>query len=193
MNNQTNNSRPLIPVNPKGLEEIAAALLAQSTPSPVSPDVALGEFPESVRRNPRDYILVPEKNIVMARRQSYDGLNWKDAIKTAHADKLRLPRIDEMMKYFLNAREASNGKKQLLYADGSPVSRDQAVADWNYVSSRDRSPFANKPFWTWLDAKFENLQSLGPFHSNHTVIQGVVKPLLRSTLDVYAGGNKGWA
>ena len=27
MNNQTNNSRPLIPVNPKGLEEIAKALL----------------------------------------------------------------------------------------------------------------------------------------------------------------------
>ena len=113
--------RPLIPVNPQGLDEIAAALLAQSKPDTII--AATGELPEIIRKNPRNYIWVPEKNIAIAKRQAYDGLNWEGSIRATAADKLRLPRIDEMMQYFLNARDAANGKKTLQDLAGNNLDR----------------------------------------------------------------------
>ena len=165
----TNEQRPLIPVNPHGLEDIAAGLLNQQTNISNTPNTALGDLPEIVKRNPKNYILVPEKNVVIAIRQEYNGLNWEDAIKTISRDRLKLPRIDEFMQHFLNLKEAANGRKGLVYADGSPVTKEQAMVNWNYVSSRDRSPYSNQAFWTWMDAQFKETSKGLELHTDHKV------------------------
>ncbi len=165
----TNEQRPLIPVNPYGLEDIAAGLLNPQINISNTSDTAPKDLPDIVKRNPKNYILIPEKNVVIATRQEYNGLTWEDAIKITFKDRLKLPRIDEFMQHFLNLKEAANGRKGLVYADGSPVTTEQAMVNWNYVSSRDRSPYSNQAFWTWMDAKFKETPKGLELHTDHKV------------------------
>lgn len=102
-----------------------------------------------------NYIQVPEKNIVIAKRQAYNGLQWEQAIEAVQKDGLYVPRIDQFMQHFVNLQQAAEGKRTLLDGDGKALTRDEAIENWNYVSSTNRTPFNSEVFWTWLDAKFE--------------------------------------
>lgn len=181
--------RPLIPVNPQGLEEIATALLvAPSTDSPVN--TASGNLPEIVIKNPQGYIFVPEKKVVIATRQSYNQLKWSEAIRAAQTDHLKMPPIDVFMQHFLNLRDAAEGKKRLFYADGKLISKNQAIEHWNYVSSTDRGPFGDQPFWIWLDADFKSTASGMHIETAHRY-QGNKLEAQIVKLDAYMNSN-GW-
>jgi hypothetical protein len=150
-----------------------------------------GELPDKVKENPKDYIVVPEKRIVIATRQHYNNLNWENSIRTVAEDNLCLTPIDSFMQHFLNLRDAAQGKKQLVYADGSLVSRDDAINHWNYVSSTDRSPFGNKPFWTWLDAKFKETPQGLQIRTNHRVKSSNLESTMKK-IDPHMS-ESGWA
>ena len=171
----------------KKLEGSLEKLLSKEQPK--DKDIApFEDLPEIIKSNPHDYIWVPEKNIAVAKRQAYDGFSLEQAIKSVNADNLRLLHIDEMMQHYLNARDAANGKRVLQDLGGNTLSRTEATELWNYLSSIDRKPFGNKPFWTWLDALFKETPQGMEMHTQY-LMNGEIKSRLITKLDSYAGNN----
>ena len=107
-------------------------------------------------KNPREYIQVPEHNMVIALQETHNGKNMYDTLEALASEGLNMPSIAQFTRHFLNVQEASQSKRTLLYADGTPVSDDVAKDLWNYMSSTDRSRWNGKPSWTWLNALFKN-------------------------------------
>src|SRR3989344_3451414 len=79
-----NSYRPLLPINPRGLDDIADALLQNTSVSPQD------DSPPSQARdlkNPEKYIILPGRthgsygflDLVVAMDRTYQGKNWHDA------------------------------------------------------------------------------------------------------------------
>ena len=133
-------------------------------------------LPELVRRNPKDFIKIPEKSQVIAKRPDYNNLNWQQALEKSQESNLILPRIDVFMQHYLNLKEAANGKRPIYDAAGKLIDKDEAKDHWNYLSSTNRKPFNNEVFWTWLDAYFKkNSNDELYLQTNHRIINGQVK------------------
>jgi hypothetical protein len=103
--------------------------------------------------NPRDYIYIPQHNLVIAREVGYKGRNWNDTLDALADDGLIMPRIDHFTTHFTNVRDAVNDwNKPLLYADGTPMTKEGVDQLWKYLSSTDRQGI--DICCSWLDAKF---------------------------------------
>jgi len=174
-------------------------MLARSNASqvPTAPaNESLPSTPIAANINPADYIQVPQKKLVIAKRQDYNGLKFEEAIR-ATADKgLRVPRIDEMVQHFINVRDAVEGRMTLHDGNNNAILQAEAREHWNYLSSTDRSKFGNTVFWTWLDAFFkENASGLYIMETDHRVVKdasGATRINSRNmSLDAYVKMN-GW-
>lgn len=79
----TDNHRPLIPVNPDGLEDVAASLLQGAHEVNQDPQMAV---------DLKGYIYVPSARLYFAKERSLQGLNWTDTHKKALSEGLgRMP------------------------------------------------------------------------------------------------------
>ena len=149
----TNESRPLIPVDPKGLDEIAESLLSGSSVN-VNPNPT-GFFLANATVNPREYYQVPNSSIVIAKAETLKGLDWNKTHEDLQKQKLRMPLVPEFMNHFVNVLNAHKKSSQLLYADGTLVSKSEVEDLYRYLTTNHRSGC-----WTWLDAKFEETNGI---------------------------------
>ena len=155
------------------------------------------EEPLSVPANidPKQYIQVPQHKISIATRETHLDKNMYDTLDALSGEGLKMPSPLRFMTHWRNIHQAAEGKRTLLYADGTPVERDSAVDLWNYMSSTDRKPFNEKPCWTWLNALFEEENGIMHMVTDlRTITQGQEKSLAgtRVALDSFLETN-GWA
>ena len=102
--------------------------------------------------NPEDYIRIPNTNVVIARQETNKGLKWEDTHYALADNGLFMPTPDLFMPYFIQVRDASQGKVKLYTADNKEIPRDEIEDLWKYLSSGHRNGC-----WTWLNAKFQKL------------------------------------
>ena len=104
--------------------------------------------------NPRDYVQVPQHGIVIATKETHLGKDMYDTLDVLSSEGLKMPSAERFMRHWLNVYEAAQGKRTLVYADGTNVLAEKALELWNYMSSTDRSPFQGKVCWTWFNNRF---------------------------------------
>ena len=108
-------------------------------------------LPESIQRNPRNYILVPQYNLQIAIQETHKGKNLYDTLDAVADEGLKVPSPNVFMSHWLNVKEAVVDKKRILYyADNTLVSPDIAEDLYRRLSSDH-----NGGCWTWLNAYFE--------------------------------------
>lgn len=183
--------KPLVSLGTEGWERQAEALLGMDGTDVSVPPIGNLALPRAVIEHPRDYIVVEGKNGVIAKRQNYNGLNWQTALETVARDGLLVPRIDFFMQHFLNVREAAHGRKTLVDVAGNRLSLTEAQDHWNYVSSTNRTPYNNKPFWAHLDARFKDVAGKMHLETDHRVVGG--KMTHRDVLLEPYHTSNGWA
>lgn len=150
---------------------------------------------EIVTENPREYIQVPQKNIVIALRETDKGLQYVPALTAVLSRGLFAPRVDQFMTHRANVKEAAEGKRTLLYADGTPVSTPDTRELWEYMSSTNRT---NRGVcWTWLDALFKcDPQGKLYMETDHRLVPGgltLAPKVTRVSLSSYLEVNGAWA
>jgi len=102
--------------------------------------------------NQQDYIRVPNTDTLISRAEQHKGLDWNNAHYNLADNGLFMPTPALFLPYFVNVRDATQGKITLYTADNKPVPRDEAEDLWKYLSSGHRGGC-----WTWLDAQFQKL------------------------------------
>src|SRR3989344_2687441 len=114
--------------------------------------------------NQQDYIRVPNTDTLISRAEQHKGLDWNNAHYNLADNGLFMPTPALFLPYFVNVRDATQGKITLYTADNKPVPRDEAEDLWKYLSSGHRGGC-----WTWLDAQFKNTSQKGIIEANHRV------------------------
>ena len=115
-------------------------------------EIGTYEIPESEQRN---YIQVPQFGVAIAMRETYLGKDMYYTLDALLSEKLKMPSQRQFMRHWFNVQESAEGKRRLVYADGSPVSDDVSKDLWGYMSSTDRTPWKGKICWTWLNSLFK--------------------------------------
>ncbi|MEK6850038.1 MAG: hypothetical protein AABX85_00505, partial [Nanoarchaeota archaeon] len=179
-------NRPLIPVNPKGLDDIASALL-NAVPDNNNDSSGSGDFPSGRIniRDPEKYLFLPGKshgnynysNTLISLERVHNGKNWFDTHKLLAVDKAYMPTIRQFVDFVkeLKSGKALNGKGQKI--SGNIV---QSVLDDIFKLGNYRG--------RWLDADFKVVGDKLHINYNHTVnpqgqiVYGKSEPLISSTL-----------
>ncbi|MDO8564194.1 MAG: hypothetical protein Q7R87_04245 [Nanoarchaeota archaeon] len=174
-------SRPLIPVSPQGLDEIAESLLQKT---PASPPSNAGVSPPSPARNvnnPGDYIILEGKvhdaytypDLLVAMNTRHQGTNWRDAHVALDKEGAFMLGIRQFVDFLtlLKSGNAYDGLgKKLSTARLKTIYED-------IVAVRD--PWRSE----WLDADFKVLgKKFGTFggkvamHYEHKIVNGTLTP-----------------
>lgn len=169
--------KPIAPMNPEGLEDIARQLLNE-TPEiiPTSRSV----IPSTV--NGADYIKIPNTSVLISKEEIHKGKKWKDAHYALADSGLFMPSPALFLPYFLNVRDAAQGTIMLCDGNNKSIHRTEVQDLWSYLSSGHRGGC-----WTWLDAMFKETNGAWTIETNHRVIakngkkelQGTSSPLER--------------
>ena len=131
--------RPLIPVNPKGFDELAESLLESQTP----PNPEALNF--GVNINKAEYVIVPQYKTAIGINESYKNLDFQGAHFALADNGLFMPTIPIFMQHYLNVKSALDGTRTLQYANNTTVAENDLKKIWDKI---------NKNIWTWLDAEF---------------------------------------
>ncbi len=181
----TNNSRPLVPVNPEGLDEVAAALLAGTSEENSETDTPrIPQLPRNII-NPEKYLYLPAKNhgsysyqnTLISLERSHNGKNWFDTHKLLSAEGKYMPTIRQFVDFvkLLKSGKALNGKGEIMPQDLVVKTLEDIFKLGEY---RGR----------WLDADFKVVNRTLHINYNHSVnakgeiIYGKSEPLISSTL-----------
>ncbi|MBI2507428.1 hypothetical protein HYV89_00570 [Candidatus Woesearchaeota archaeon] len=113
-----------------------------------------------------DYIRIPNTNIIIARQEQYKNKDWADTHYALAENGLFMPSPKIFMPYFVQVRDAVQGKIKLYTADNREVPRDEAEELWKYLSTSHKGGC-----WTWLDAKFSQENNAWKMTHTHKVIQ----------------------
>lgn len=110
------------------------------------------------------YIQVPGTNFLIAKEETHKGKNWNDSHYALADEGLFMPSPALFTPYFINVRDANQGKVQLYDGNNAPLSKPETEDLWKYLTTAHRSGC-----WTWLDALF--VQSTGglDLQTNHRV------------------------
>ncbi len=138
--------KPLVPVNPEGLDEVARSLLEETPQAKAQPSgIAI-----KARINPSDYIRIPDTSIVIAKRQpqEYNNKKWDEAHFALGENGLFMPTPSLFMKYFLGVLAAKQGSANLYDASGSQIAQSELDDLYTHLTKHKNGA------WTWLDAKF---------------------------------------
>lgn len=130
--------------------------------------------------NREDYIQIPNTNTIIARTESHNGLTNEDTVFALQEEGLYMPSPALFMPYFVNVRDASQGKLTLHTADSKLVPRDEAEELWKKLSTG---------CWTHLDARFESgtsFKSLSLLTNSRVIGRNITStsyPLERCVMD----------
>lgn len=127
------------------LDRMLSKIQTSPQPAPVTPPIISGNM------NPRDYIQVPQYNMVIAKAETHKGKNMFETLEALAGENMFMPSPAEFMRHWMNVKTAAVDRTNVLvYADGTNVSDAEALDLWNYMSSGHRGGA-----WTWLNALFK--------------------------------------
>lgn len=149
------NPRPLVPVNPNGLDEIARSLLEDTI---TTNEEETKKLELKANMNPSDYIQIPGTNVVIAKYQSLNKSNWEESHFKLNENGLYMPTPNLMTRHLVNVINAAKGKSTLYDAQGNPILRDEVQELYQYLTKDGHGGGV----WTWLDAKFVKVPSGAP-------------------------------
>ncbi len=156
----THEPKPLAPVNPKGLDDIAQSLLEETIAEPRNTLV----LPSTFKKD--RYLLIPNTNEFIAREETHKNITWENAHYALQEDGLYMPSPKTFMLHFLNVITAHEGKSALYTADNKKIPRDEVEDLYKYFTSGHRNGC-----WTWLDSYFKEMSGRLEILTNHRVIQ----------------------
>ena len=160
--------KPLIPVNPHGLDDVAKSLLESSTQlaDPVSLNVR-------ANINKSDYVRIPGKNILIRKEEIFRGKNWTDTHYELSENGLFMPSPSIFIPYFLNVKNASEGKLKLYDGNNHEFPRNDVENIWKYLTNEHRNGC-----WAWLDSLFTLENNAWYIEQDHrAVVKGKNKEL----------------
>ena len=197
----TDSLRPLVPVNTKGLDDVANSLLENYNAGNEQDGNA--QQPLNIPANiaKADYIRIPQQGILISKKELYKGdqfkYNWEKSIFTLQENGLYMPSPAIFMNHFMNVKNAAEGKSSLQDGNGRNIPRNEAQNLWQYLSSTNRSQFNGETCWTWLDAFFKHDKTSGIYmETDHSVVAQGRKKVLQGkklTLDAHITNQDGWA
>jgi len=97
----------------------------------------------------QDYVQIPGTSRIISKREIHKGRKWQDSHYDLESNGLFMPTPSLFMHYFMQVRQAADGKLQLYDAANNPISAQETRNLWKYLTS-DFEGGA----WSWLDAKF---------------------------------------
>lgn len=148
-----------VPVNDVTLKKVLEGKSpSQPIVQPITPIVSPKNLDGS------KYIQVPGTNILIAREETHKNSNWTEAHYNLFDEGLFMPSPSLFVPYFINVRDASQGKVQLYDGNNTPLSRADTEDLWKYLSTAHRSGC-----WTWLDALFVPSTAGLDLQTNHRV------------------------
>src|SRR3989344_7483651 len=140
--------RPLIPVNPEGLDKIAIELLNEATP--INDPIQIGTNPPS---NPREYIILEtadSKNnkigLYVAKAKDFFSKNWYEAHEALNKEDYQMLTIRQYIDLIklLRSKNVYDGLKNKL--------KDTEISQLKSEMIEVRAPWRAE----WLDGKFSD-------------------------------------
>jgi len=196
--------RPLVPVNPKGLDDVALALLNEAPNDDEERDKPLQV---AAAINKADYIVLPQHSLLIAKYEpdEFKGFRWenKDNPKEGVHYKLRqkglqMPTVLQLRTHFNNVVESYKGTRKLVDGNGRQLPRNEIEDLYKHYTSIH----INGGAWTWLNARFVqgsgfnnlNLESVrrvntdGTFNVIATPLEACIWEACYVTFDMNAQG-----
>ncbi len=188
-----NSYRPLLPVNPSGLDDVADALLQSSPDAPPK-----GDSPpprDTSLKNPDKYIFLPARNhgsfsysdMFVPMDRTHQSKNWRDAHLALYQEGASMPTIRQFVDFVNLLR---SGKVH----DGNA----RAVSKTKIDSILDEILTVKNPYRAeWLDADFKvKGKTLGVvggklyMNYEHHVVNGVITPKRSEEIQGYLAADK---
>jgi len=158
---KNNDYRPLVPVNPEGLDAVAESLLNGTNTDRGSESVPAIQTSERI--NPKEYIQVGMNGLhgkpVVISCYEIQGSNSKD-YASAHrfvlSKGLYAPTPLIFTAHLKNVIEAQKRNKQLRYSDGTLLPQSEVEEIYKHLTTNYKDVFggSNPGAWSWLNAKF---------------------------------------
>ena len=117
-------------------------------PTPISASPVI----TPVNFDPSKYVIHPSANLLVPVVQSYGGFNYETTMKKVYADGYKVMTMKEFIDYFTGIKDASEGKLNLSYADGTQLNNNETKELWDFLSSTTRT---RGNCWTWLNGMFK--------------------------------------
>ena len=187
-----NNPKPLLPVNPKGLDDIANALLQDNSKSPQGDSV-----PTRVTnlKSPEKYIFLPGKNhgnfsyvdMFVSMDRTHQGKNWRDTHLALYQEGAFMPTIRQLVDFLnlLRSGRVHDGNARVVNKTKIDSILDEILTV--------RDPYRAE----WLDADFKvkdkKLKVVGGkiyMNYEHTIVNGVVTPKRSEEMQGYLTADK---
>ena len=154
---KNNDYRPLVPVNPEGLDAIAESLLNGEDRKEEQLDTKPLKVAAAI--NKADYIVLPQHSLLIAKYEpdEFKGFKWenKDNPKEGVHYKLRqkglqMPTVLQLRTHFNNVVESYKGTRKLVDGNGRQLPRNEIEDLYKHLTTNH----INNGAWTWLNARF---------------------------------------
>jgi hypothetical protein len=165
--------RPIVPINPAGIEDVAEALSAPAQENNSSSPMQI-----QARINPRDYIKVGinglhGKPVVISRFEliGSNEKNYENANRFVLEKGLYVPTPKIFMKHFMNVMAAKQGLAKLYDGSGNEITGNDLDDIYKHLTKDHIAVFGSQSgAWTWLNAGFNDgkLETIMGINSNGT-------------------------
>jgi len=114
--------------------------------------------------DPSEYVRIPSTDILIARKEKFQNLNWEDTHYKLAENGLFMPAPALFIKYFSDVISAREKKLKIYDGNNKELSKDEIQKLYNYLTE--------KQSWhgSWLDAKFVKMGSNLELETEHKVI-----------------------
>ena len=135
-------------VKPEGNQAITPKQELETSEGIIQPT----NIPTPASINPKEYIQLPQTNIVIARIEPdwTKGFNYEDTHRKLLEQGHFMPTPVIFMQYFNQVINAYNSKNQLYDATGNSLSKEEIEAIYRHLTS----DHINGGAWSWLNATF---------------------------------------
>ena len=167
--------KPIVPIDPRGLDEIADALLKGDPASRTSVDDNTKRPSPARVQNPENYIILPGKthgtysyaDTLITRDRGHLGKNWVQCHETLVAEDSYMPTIRQYMDFLLMLKSGN----KVYDGKGNKVDARKISAILDDILAK-REPYRG----TWLDADFKVENGILHIKYNHKLVGGVLQP-----------------
>lgn len=130
----------------------------------------------SANIDPSEYIRIPNTDILIARKEKFQNLNWEDTHYKLAENELYMPNPALFMKYFTEVISAREKKLKIYDGSNKELSKDEVQKLYDYLTE--------KQSWhgSWLDAKFVKNGSSLELETDHKVIPNKGKKTLQGKI-----------
>ena len=169
-------AKPMVPVNPAGLDEVAKSLLEEYPDSPLFTSPVNANI-----RNPEAYLIMPGKtygnysypDLLVAMERTNLGSNWNQSHEALHQEDSFMLSIRQYIDFLqlLKSENVYDGK-------GAKLTKGRVNKILDEILTK-RGPWRAE----WLDAYFKNVNGVLHINYEHRNVNGQLKPQRNEPLE----------